>query len=759
MAKITPKTVSSGYNLNTINENFQALATELQNKVLYRNNPTGEPNQLEQQLDMNSNRVINLLDAVSPSEPATLRQLQALASGAPSIGVGKVLVIATAGQTVFSTATYVPGGNNLNIYINGVRQSASSYTETSTTSVTFSEGLGAGDEVEFIINEQSALAGTVSSSAVTYSGGNATAVLDRVIRYFPTFASAVADVTVGIGDRVTIGERANGEFEIVAPGGENGFDIVTGDATRSLQLIVNGAIDVRQFGAKLDGTDDSAAIQACVDYLPSTGGEIIIGDSDQGCLVSTQIDSNKPIKWSIGNIVITGPAVGWIIDLQSNSSKIIGNGETTFKLTTPTTPVSSANLTAVITAGALTSLTINDGGSGYVTEPIIVFTGGGFTEPCSALLTISGGAVNGYIILEAGSGYAAPPSLYLIGGGAGAIRNKDPLHTELSGFKVDMSSIPYALGVFHYGGWYVNYKNIWMDRTTIHSTAIGFSSDSRTLGVPGPTGSYGGSYVNTISNITTNVICMVGHDTSTQTTTTFTTIDVNKVILKACVGFSFINPVVQDTGANLVFWDLTLCRALTIIAGDYEGGGAGSVIYLLNGTGNTSLQTMNNLYGSFTGVLKAGTLGENSQLQDYLDGNTETPLRVGTSGSAGMRYNNSGFLNSTSIGAHYDGNVANFSQNLKQINATQGDLEDESKAGALIHINTSGQVKVMTASAGSNPRTLTQTLLIEQGQIKSTGKANLVLSDFADNAAALAGGLVIGDLYRITGAYTVNIVA
>lgn len=266
MAKITPKTVSSGYNLNTINENFQALATELQNKVLYRNNPTGEPNQLEQQLDMNSNRVINLLDAVSPSEPATLRQLQALASGAPSIGVGKVLVIATAGQTVFSTATYVPGGNNLNIYINGVRQSASSYTETSTTSVTFSEGLGAGDEVEFIINEQSALAGTVSSSAVTYSGGNATAVLDRVIRYFPTFASAVADVTVGIGDRVTIGERANGEFEIVAPGGENGFDIVTGDAARSLQLITEKTLSTDSIGALGDwngatGVDDTLPLQ------------------------------------------------------------------------------------------------------------------------------------------------------------------------------------------------------------------------------------------------------------------------------------------------------------------------------------------------------------------------------------------------------------------------------------------------------------------------------------------------------------------
>lgn len=61
MAKITLPTISSGYATTTqLNNAFDALETELQNKVLYRDNPSGEPNQLEQDIDMNSNKLTNV---------------------------------------------------------------------------------------------------------------------------------------------------------------------------------------------------------------------------------------------------------------------------------------------------------------------------------------------------------------------------------------------------------------------------------------------------------------------------------------------------------------------------------------------------------------------------------------------------------------------------------------------------------------------------------------------------------------------------
>ena len=63
MAKITLPTISSGYATTTqLNNAFDALETELQNKVLYRDNPAGEPNVMEQDLDMNGNSIINVAD-------------------------------------------------------------------------------------------------------------------------------------------------------------------------------------------------------------------------------------------------------------------------------------------------------------------------------------------------------------------------------------------------------------------------------------------------------------------------------------------------------------------------------------------------------------------------------------------------------------------------------------------------------------------------------------------------------------------------
>ena len=59
MAKIVLSDVASGYNRQRINENFQALEDELNNKVLYRDNPAGQPNVMVNDIDMNSYDVLN----------------------------------------------------------------------------------------------------------------------------------------------------------------------------------------------------------------------------------------------------------------------------------------------------------------------------------------------------------------------------------------------------------------------------------------------------------------------------------------------------------------------------------------------------------------------------------------------------------------------------------------------------------------------------------------------------------------------------
>ena len=63
-------------------------------------------------------------------------------------------VTATSGQTVFTVPfSYVVGSNRLSVYINGVRQILnSSYTETNTTTVTFSAAVPVTAIVEFVVN-------------------------------------------------------------------------------------------------------------------------------------------------------------------------------------------------------------------------------------------------------------------------------------------------------------------------------------------------------------------------------------------------------------------------------------------------------------------------------------------------------------------------------------------------------------------------------------------------------------------------------
>lgn len=73
----------------------------------------------------------------------------------------------TANQTVFTVPTYTPGASQLRLYINGVRQFNSEYTETDGTTVTFTTGLSVDDillaEVDGYVNY------TITADSVTFS--------------------------------------------------------------------------------------------------------------------------------------------------------------------------------------------------------------------------------------------------------------------------------------------------------------------------------------------------------------------------------------------------------------------------------------------------------------------------------------------------------------------------------------------------------------------------------------------------------------
>jgi hypothetical protein len=137
-----------------------------------------------------------------------LNQYEGYSNGSWGIignGAGAILfettVTATQGQTLITSPTgYILGGRNLSVYVNGSRQIYNvNYTETSTSSFTFTTGLNVGDLVNYTIGASSTF--TVNSNDVLYYEGG-TGSIDRNVESKLQESVSVLDFGA-VGDGVT----------------------------------------------------------------------------------------------------------------------------------------------------------------------------------------------------------------------------------------------------------------------------------------------------------------------------------------------------------------------------------------------------------------------------------------------------------------------------------------------------------------------------------------------------------------------------
>lgn len=71
MSKVELPTITSGYNLSAINNNFQKIEDALNEEVLYRKSYVGEPNEMQTNLDMNGNKILNVITGTGQNDLAT----------------------------------------------------------------------------------------------------------------------------------------------------------------------------------------------------------------------------------------------------------------------------------------------------------------------------------------------------------------------------------------------------------------------------------------------------------------------------------------------------------------------------------------------------------------------------------------------------------------------------------------------------------------------------------------------------------------
>nr|WP_315030990.1 hypothetical protein [uncultured Chryseobacterium sp.] len=85
----------------------------------------------------------------------------------------------------------------------------------------------------------------------------------------------------------------------------------------------------------------------------------------------------------------------------------------------------SATATATVSGGAVTGITIANGGSGYTTAPTVNFYGGGSIinggTKARATATLSNGVITGITINNGGSGYTTAPTVVISGGNKGML--------------------------------------------------------------------------------------------------------------------------------------------------------------------------------------------------------------------------------------------------------------------------------------------------------------------------------------------------
>lgn len=235
MAKLVLNDLTTTYGSQTlINNNNASIEDHLNNKVLYRNNPAGEPNQMENQLDMNSNKITNVADGTNNSDAVNYGQLRAASFGSID-PLDTVDINHNNGSSDVNLATFL----NSDVALK---------TDVIPVFASFAAMLAADLADHQVVITKAYWSDWESNP--TWPRGNG------------VYARTVQTGTAGTTD--------NGSYFIDTGG-------------RRWELVYNTDVTISQFGAKPanDTFDNRARIQACIDFCTTSGANFVVDPLEQ----------------------------------------------------------------------------------------------------------------------------------------------------------------------------------------------------------------------------------------------------------------------------------------------------------------------------------------------------------------------------------------------------------------------------------------------------------------------------------------------
>lgn len=164
MSKIVLDNVEGGFNLQKINSNFQKIEDELNSKVLYRDNPAGEPNSMSKPLDMDGNDLLNV---------ATLSVTESLSIGGIDLGTEVARAQTYANEALASAQSANTDAESATASASSAASSAATATTQAGIATTQASNASSSASAASTSASNAATSATASAASATAASGSA----------------------------------------------------------------------------------------------------------------------------------------------------------------------------------------------------------------------------------------------------------------------------------------------------------------------------------------------------------------------------------------------------------------------------------------------------------------------------------------------------------------------------------------------------------------------------------------------------------